>query len=106
MNKVWLRLMRIGRYGCHQIPKRSFFIKGYQMPICARCTGLTVGYVIGIFLYIQPLYALLMIIPTTLDGLIQLKTSYESTNLIRFTTGLLAGIGYLSLLKAILIFIF
>ncbi|MBS5794738.1 MAG: DUF2085 domain-containing protein [Clostridiales bacterium] len=26
----------------HQIPERSFFIKGYQMPICARCVGVII----------------------------------------------------------------
>ncbi|MGG7175281.1 DUF2085 domain-containing protein [Clostridium neonatale] len=25
--------------GCHQLPDRSFFIRSYQFPICARCTG-------------------------------------------------------------------
>lgn len=25
---------------CHQRPDRSFFWDGYQLPVCARCTGL------------------------------------------------------------------
>src|SRR5689334_3189432 len=25
---------------CHQRPERSFFWSGYQLPVCARCTGL------------------------------------------------------------------
>ena len=39
-DKKWIKLMEIGSYlGCHQMPERSFFINGYQMPICARCVG-------------------------------------------------------------------
>lgn len=26
-------------FGCHRRPERSFFYKGRQFPICARCTG-------------------------------------------------------------------
>ena len=25
---------------CHQLPDRSFFLDGRQLPLCARCTGL------------------------------------------------------------------
>jgi uncharacterized membrane protein len=30
----------IGSVICHQLPDRSFFIDGQQLPVCARCTGL------------------------------------------------------------------
>jgi uncharacterized membrane protein len=29
-----------GRVICHQLPERSFFLEGRQLPVCARCTGL------------------------------------------------------------------
>ena len=30
----------MGSVICHQLPDRSFFINGQQLPVCARCTGL------------------------------------------------------------------
>ncbi len=29
--------------GCHRMPERSFFYKGHQFPVCARCTGVSIG---------------------------------------------------------------
>ena len=45
--------MRLGnRCGCHQREDRSFHIKGWQFPICSRCTGILVGQLLGILIYI------------------------------------------------------
>lgn len=41
---------------------------------------------------------LLLMLPLVLDGVIQLKTAYESTNLRRFLTGVLFGYALISLL--------
>jgi uncharacterized membrane protein len=34
------------------LPERSFHIAGIQLPVCARCTGLYVGGVIGIIMWL------------------------------------------------------
>jgi len=33
----------IGSLICHQFPERSFYFRGAQLPVCARCTGLYAG---------------------------------------------------------------
>lgn len=38
----------VGRVICHQLPERSFFIDGRQLPVCARCTGLYVSAAMGL----------------------------------------------------------
>jgi uncharacterized membrane protein len=86
-----------GDANCHQRAERSFFLNGNQMPFCARCTsiflGLAIGAAILIFLSLELhiFWILLGLVPMALDGGIQLLTDYESTNLMRFLTGSLAG---------------
>jgi len=41
----WL-LWNIGYTICHQLPERSLFIGGYQLPMCARDTGIYLGFLI------------------------------------------------------------
>ena len=103
--KIWIRLMQVFEkyWGCHQMPERSLFIKGYQFPICARCTGILIGEVIFIIsvcfsIYIPFIFSFIMTLPMVIDGLIQLKTKYRSTNKRRLITGLLFGYGFFSLL--------
>jgi len=33
---------------CHQLPDRSFFLDGRQLPVCARCTGLYLSGAVGL----------------------------------------------------------
>ena len=42
----------VGGVICHQIPERSFFWAGEQLPVCARCTGLYVSGAIGLIAWI------------------------------------------------------
>jgi uncharacterized membrane protein len=38
----------VGSVVCHQLPDRSFFVGGTQLPVCARCTGLYLSGVAGV----------------------------------------------------------
>ena len=95
---------------CHQKPERSFFWKGKQFPVCARCTGIYLGYLIlplfvhG-FLKLPLLWTILLVVPTYIDGLVQAYFNIESDNTRRVITGFISGIGSMSLVSIIGIFI-
>ncbi len=36
---------------CHQMPERSFELFGYPLAVCARCTGIYAGFLLGLFIY-------------------------------------------------------
>ena len=91
---------------CHRKPERSFFWKGKQFPICARFTGIHIGYLaFPIFLFqictLNFWWTIALIIPTFIDGWTQAFFNRESNNWLRLTTGLLAGIGMMSLVAII-----
>lgn len=87
-------------FGCHGRPDRSFSFRGKPFPICARCTGLGAGFLLAAVLswFWRPPFvlAVVLMIPLVIDGVLQLKTSYESRNLRRFLTGLLFAYGLIS----------
>ena len=103
-DKRWLKLMKLGASsGCHQRKDRSFSIKKYQFPICARCTGLLFGQLAGIILYIlgyrmKLLLITVLLIPLIFDGFIQLYTKYESNNTKRVITGFMFGCSFIQFL--------
>jgi uncharacterized membrane protein len=41
-------IFAVGSVICHQLPERSFFLDGRQLPVCARCTGLYLSGVAGL----------------------------------------------------------
>lgn len=96
--------------GCHRRADRSFFYKGKQFPVCARCTGEILGIVIGFVLwFIKPptfIFSLCLLIPMIIDGFLQLLTSYESHNITRLITGTLFGIGFISVIIISHVYIF
>ena len=100
-DRLWISSMKFCRRisGCHQMPERSFFFGEYQFPLCARCTGIVIGHVIGIIVSVfcrVSLLSLLLTIPLMIDGIMQELTSYESTNRRRLFTGILYGFGIMS----------
>jgi len=114
--KVWILLMRLGaKTGCHQLHGRSLFFRGYQFPVCARCTGLFMGQAAGIALLrrfihfdLKPLFlcAAVSVVLLGIDGFFQLKGLWVSTNSRRLITGILCGffvMGFFIRIIAILI---
>ena len=99
---MYCRLFRLcGRLGCHQRPDRSFFLRGRQFPLCARCTGMFAGYAAG-FLTVcfclppWPLGAVCLL-PMLFVLFAQNALGRESTNIRRAVTGFAAGWGVLAL---------
>jgi len=109
----WVKIMTITRKlcGCHQKPERSFFMRGYQLPLCARCTGVLIGYIISMLLLfleysIPYLICVLFLVPLILDGGIQLLYNLMSNNIRRLITGVLFGTGLIQLIANFVNFIF
>lgn len=99
--RSWLFLMKLGaKTGCHQRADRSLYFHGFQFPICARCTGILIGY-ISALLFMQLLHpsygmCVLLNVPMFIDGMTQYKKYRESKQIIRVITGILGGYGILS----------
>ena len=103
MRKSMVRLLDdIGAAsGCHQMPERSSFYKGYQFPVCARCTGVFVGQlsaiIYGFFWKISPCISVVLLGVMGIDWGVQEIGIKESTNLRRFLTGICGGFGLFSI---------
>lgn len=87
-------------FSCHQMPERSFFIKDYQFPLCARCTGIALGHIAA--LLIAPFHTYrysigVFTFPLAIDGTAQYITSYESNNYKRVISGFLYGFAFTSI---------
>ncbi|MCP1101725.1 putative membrane protein [Aequitasia blattaphilus] len=94
-----LKTLRIigNHSGCHQLPERSFFYKGKQFPVCARCTGVAIGQMVaviaGVFLRIPLALSLSLLGIMGIDWGIQELKIKKSTNIRRLITGALGGFG-------------
>ena len=104
LRQSFLEIIRtIGNYsGCHQLPERSFFYKGKQFPVCARCTGVFFGYLAAFvflaFRKILPIKAAVAFLGCMgIDWGLQETGIKKSTNLRRLITGFAGGLGLCSL---------
>lgn len=89
--------IKIGFAFCHRRRERSIKILGYTFPLCARCTGLWLGFGMGLLFRILGLhtplvFAITLMLPLIIDGFTQFLRFRESNNLLRFLTGILFGI--------------
>lgn len=98
----WVKAMAAGeRMGCHQKPERSFYVNGYQMPVCSRCIGVYIGYLLGILLYTKFGFSKLKefgfvgLVVMFMDWWLQQMKVWESTNVRRLFTGIYGGIGFI-----------
>ena len=88
------------RIGCHQRKDRSFYWHGKQFPICARCTGVLLSYLVSIPIYLsfggEWCFCIFAMAVMLFDWLIQFLGIRESTNLRRLFTGILGGYGVMT----------
>jgi uncharacterized membrane protein len=88
---------------CHQIPERSFHLHGFPLAVCSRCLGIYAGFLAGLAFY--PIgrgfsrislprgrLFLLLSLPIGADFAGSLLGLWESSNPIRFATGLVWGV--------------
>ena len=110
---LWEKARIIGYALCHQLPERSFFFHEHQSPLCARCTGMYLGFLIGlVFLIVRrrthsarmPTAAIIAVligfitimgidgINSTLSIIPGAPQLYHTTNIHRIVTGTLFGL--------------
>jgi uncharacterized membrane protein len=94
---------------CHGRSERCLSYSDYEFPLCARCTGIYLGFVTALLIEminglpspnLLPLYIVLGL-PAAVDGTTQLIHERESTNLIRIVTGFTGGIGLMLLFRTV-----
>jgi uncharacterized membrane protein len=94
---------------CHQIPERSFFLEGFPLGVCSRCSAIYFAFLLGTLLYpllrhldrpvLPPRWLLLVVgIPMLIDATGLGSLIYEVTSMSRALTGALFGLALPSVL--------
>lgn len=100
----WLRYAG-NASGCHQMAERSFFFHGKQFPVCARCTGVSIGQllalILGFFWRVPVALSTAFLTAMGIDWGLQTAGIKESTNIRRLFTGILGGFGLFSIYLSI-----
>lgn len=106
MSELWKSMVNlldeIGEAsGCHRMPERSFFFRGRQFPVCARCTGVFAGQsaavIVGFFRNVPLPFSIALLGIMGADWGIQEMGIRESNNTRRFITGTMGGFGLFSI---------
>lgn len=105
------KIFAVGSSLCHQIPSHSPVLNGVQFPLCARCTGLYLGSLIGLSYalfagrkagiprkpYLILLFSIFVIwgadgVNSLISDFLNRPFLYETTNLTRSITGYAMGL--------------
>lgn len=86
---------------CHQNPQRCFWVFGNPMGLCARCTGIFFGLTFfGIVAIVSKMkkgisfiIMALLLAPLVIDGTGHLLGLWDTSNAVRFITGVLSSFG-------------
>ncbi|MDF2854432.1 MAG: hypothetical protein K0Q87_283 [Neobacillus sp.] len=83
---------------CHRMKSRSITINGYTLPLCARCTGILTGYlffplIMALDMNFPLWLGIVFNLPMVIDGWTQNRKFRMSNNPLRFSTGILSGLG-------------
>ena len=95
----------LGSSLCHQLEERSYFIDGFQMPLCARCLGLHLGFLISAAIIltrrdprlsglpsVRSMIAIgLVMLPAMADVVLSYLGIVDTDNVRRAVTGVLFG---------------
>src|SRR4030095_11128145 len=87
---------------CHQIPERSFYLAGFPLAVCSRCTGLYAGFSAALIAYPlfrslratdapHPRWLFLAAMPLGVDFSLTFLGLWENTHSSRLLTGALLG---------------
>ncbi|HEX7591282.1 MAG TPA: DUF2085 domain-containing protein [Candidatus Limnocylindrales bacterium] len=85
--------------GCHRDRTKSFSWRTRTFFVCARCTGILLGYAAFLVLFVTGLaqanlaLGILLNVPAYIDGTVQALGIRQSNNKRRLVTGLLSGTG-------------
>lgn len=89
---------------CHQLPERSFHLGAFQLPVCARCTGIYAGAACGIVVaVVAPVgsaarsmtarrIAAMAAVPTLATVVLETAGLWAPSNAVRAAAGLPLGL--------------
>jgi uncharacterized membrane protein len=89
-------------YVCHQSPDRSFYVAGYPLAVCARCTGLYAGFAATVVVYPvltslkrthapERMWLFIAAAPLAVDFALGFLGIWENSHASRLVTGALLG---------------
>nr|WP_090995892.1 DUF2085 domain-containing protein [Bacillus sp. 491mf] len=97
----------ISQIPCHRKLERSYHSLQKYIPLCARCTGILLGFLLfPIYFLISHTFILVLAlsffaqVPLLIDGFTQKWGWRSSTNVLRVSTGFLSGNGMALLISS------